>query len=102
MGMGADGHTASWFPGAQGLAEALDPASPRTVVALHAPQAFGAPDRISLTRAALSRVSDVLLLITGADKRSLLETALGGDERAKPVAALFANAARAPDVYWAP
>ena len=27
LGMGEDGHTASWFPGAEGLAEAMDPAA---------------------------------------------------------------------------
>ena len=29
LGMGEDGHTASWFPGAEGLAEAIDPGSAR-------------------------------------------------------------------------
>ena len=30
LGMGDDGHTASWFPGADNLAEAIDPARERS------------------------------------------------------------------------
>ena len=36
MGMGLDGHTASWFPNSKGLKEALDPSNPDTVIAIDA------------------------------------------------------------------
>jgi 6-phosphogluconolactonase len=98
MGMGADGHTASWFPGAEGLKAALDPAGSRTVAALRAPQAAGAADRLSLTLAALQRAERVLLLITGDEKRARLGVAAAAN---LPVAALLTLPSR-PEVLWAP
>lgn len=102
MGMGEDGHTASWFPGAGGLGEALAANAASTVVATHAPQAAGAPDRLTLTRAALRKAQRVVLLITGDPKRRALETALSGPVEVAPVAALFDSDAPAPEVLWAP
>lgn len=99
MGMGGDGHTASWFPGAAKLGEALDLANPRTVMALTAAQADGAAERLTLTRAAFTRIGSVVLLITGADRRTRLEAALAGEYA--PVAALFAPALPVPEVLWA-
>lgn len=101
LGMGADAHTASWFPGAAGLTEALDPLSSRTVVAVNAPQANGVAGRLSLTRAAVARAERVLLLITGREKRDVLARSIGRDPRSAPVAALFSGGA-APEVLWAP
>lgn len=99
MGMGEDGHTASWFAGAA-LRDALDPANPRTVIAQHAPRARGAPDRLTLTRAAIARADNALLLITGDRKRARLEAAFSEPHETAPVAALFEGAT--PQVYWAP
>ena len=47
LGMGDDGHTASWFPGADGLAEAMDPGARQLVVPIAAADA-GEP-RLTLT-----------------------------------------------------
>jgi 6-phosphogluconolactonase len=99
MGMGADGHTASWFAGAHGLAEALDPNTARTVVAVDAPGAAGARQRLTLTLCAVQRATHTLLLITSADKRRTLQEA---QARRLPVSALFDDDARAPHVLWAP
>lgn len=99
MGMGADGHTASWFPGVDKLGEALDLGNPRSVIALHAPQAQGASARLTLTRAALARAGRLLMVITGDDKRARLEAAVAGDW--SPVAALFAPNLPQPEVHWA-
>jgi 6-phosphogluconolactonase len=100
MGMGEDGHTASWFPGARGLDAALDLANPRSVISIHAPQAAGSAERLTLTRSALSRTDRVLLLITGDAKRAKLKAAQSQPLTLAPVAALFAD--HAPEVLWAP
>lgn len=102
MGMGPDGHTASWFPGAAALNEALDLESTRAVVAVHAPQAYGTPERLTLTRAALARTARILVLILGDEKRASLETALSMRAEDAPIAALFALPGRTPEVLWAP
>lgn len=96
MGMGGDAHTASWFPGC--AREPLE--SARAVVAVHAPQAAGSPDRLTLTRSALARADEVLLLIHGEDKRARLDAALGEPPEAAPVAALFDDPEKQPEVLW--
>lgn len=101
MGMGADGHTASWFDGAQGLDAALDPHAAHTVTALHAPQAAGSAERLSLTLTGLVRAARLLLVIAGADKRARLAAARSGADPA-PVAQLWRPPLRSPEVLWAP
>ena len=101
MGMGADGHTASWFEGAQGLDAALDPHTAHTVTALHAPQAAGSPERLSLTLAALARAARVLLVITAPEKLARLAAARSGVQPA-PVLRLWHPVLPNPNVLWAP
>jgi 6-phosphogluconolactonase len=98
MGMGGDGHTASWFPRAPRLAEALDPSTTRTVVSQIAPGAQGSSERLTLTLPAIAHAGAALLLITGEDKRAVLERALA--ENDAPVAALFDRGAPV-EVLWA-
>lgn len=102
MGMGEDGHTASWFPRSPNLPAALDPSTQSAVIAVYAEQAYGTPHRLTLTRAALTRVGQLILLITGVEKRRILEAAVVGPPEAAPVAALFTDARRQPKVFWAP
>src|SRR5580700_6039765 len=47
LGMGGDGHTASWFPGADRLAEAMDSAARQLVLPIHA--AGAEEPRLTLT-----------------------------------------------------
>lgn len=96
MGMGADGHTASWFPNAPGLATLLNLANPDTVAALNAADAKPINDRLTLTRAAVARADRLLLLITGEEKRARLEA--GG----VPVDALFDLGMPPCEVLYAP
>jgi 6-phosphogluconolactonase len=98
LGMGDDGHTASWFPGGDHLASALDPDEPARVVTMRAP---GAPEpRITLTLPAVLDTPALHLHIEGPSKQRVLDRALAGD--ALPVTVLLQHAPRAPDIYWCP
>ena len=66
LGMGDDGHTASWFPHAAGLAEAIDPAARALVAAMPAPD--GLEPRLTLTGRALLRARALALQIEGPAK----------------------------------
>lgn len=99
MGMGADGHTASWFPNARGLDVALDPNTTRSAVAITAPHAPHSAERLTLTRTALRRSRELLLVITGDEKRARLERAVASGDA--PVAALFETGMPPIEVLWA-
>lgn len=95
LGMGADMHTASLFPGADHLAGALADDAPE-LMALRAP---GAPEpRVTLTARVLRDALNIHVLITGAEKRAALEKAAKlGDPMQAPVAAILKDAT----VHWA-
>jgi 6-phosphogluconolactonase len=69
LGLGADGHTASLFPGSRALEERS-----RWVAGVSAAEAGTAPrvDRITLTLPVLSGARAVLFLVAGADKAAPL------------------------------
>lgn len=93
LGMGADMHTASLFPGADRLAEALDTNAP-ALMALRAP---GAPEaRITLTAPVLQGAMSTHLVITGAEKRAAVERAAGLDATEAPVSIILKNAT----IHW--
>lgn len=82
LGMGADMHTASIFPGADRLADALDRDSGHVILPMRAP---GAPEpRLTLTAPILRAAKNIHVLIAGAEKKAALETAFleGPDEEA--------------------
>ena len=95
LGMGADMHTASLFPGAEGLADALDPHAPP----LLAVRGGGAPEpRITLTRPVLEGAMSTHLVIKGSEKRAALERAQSVSLEAAPVRVILGHAT----VHWAP
>jgi 6-phosphogluconolactonase len=99
LGMGEDGHIASLFPGAVELAEGLRTTSP--VLAVHPPVA--PHPRLSLSLHALLQSRDIVLMISGAAKRSVLEGALGeGPVEDLPIRAILRQTAIPVTVYWAP
>ena len=98
LGMGTDGHTASFFPDADRLAEALDPKGKALILPIRAPSA---PEpRLTLTLSALALARYTALHIEGAEKRAVLESALGGEDL--PVAHIFHHAANPVEIHWAP
>lgn len=97
LGMGGDGHTASWFPQALNLADLLDPAGTAT---LGATDPVTAPhQRITLTLPAVRNSRDIAIHITGEQKRQLLEAAV---QQGYPVAAVLAQTTTPVTIWWAP
>lgn len=95
VGMGADGHVASLFPGAQA------PTSAPAVVKMRPdPLPPEAPfERLTLTFSALTATDELIIVARGAEKRALLEAAVDGRSQL-PIGQLIA-AARCPvTIYW--
>ncbi len=101
LGMGNDGHTASFFPGGNHLAAALDRSAPRRVMTM---EAEGAGEtRLTLSFSALCDSRLLVIHIEGAEKKAVLDKALSGtDEAEMPVRAVLERSKTAPDIYWAP
>lgn len=94
LGMGNDMHTASLFPGADRLAEALAPDAPPVMPI----RAEGAEEpRITLTRPVLAGAMHIHVMIMGPEKREALDRALKLDPSEAPIRA-FLDAAT---VHWA-
>ena len=95
LGMGADMHTASIFPGADNLELALSDDAP-LLVAMRAP---GAPEPgITLAAHALAGALNKHVVIFGDEKRAALEKALMLDPYEAPIKAVLSGAT----VHWAP
>lgn len=75
LGMGADMHTASLFPGAPELAAALAPDAP-PLVEITPPDQPEA--RLTLTAPVIAAADVIHILITGPDKLAALERAVAG------------------------
>jgi 6-phosphogluconolactonase len=100
LGMGDDGHTASWFPRADGLAEAMDLGARVLVAPI---RAAGAPEpRLTLTGRVLLRARAIALHIEGADKLATLDNALGaGPVEDMPIRAVLRSAAERLTIFAA-
>lgn len=93
LGMGADMHTASLFPGADRLQDALH--GDDLLMAMRAP---GAPEpRITLTAKVLRDAMSRHIVITGQEKREALEKARHLPPEKAPVAAILSGSV----VHWA-
>lgn len=94
LGMGADMHTASLFPGADQLEQALASDAP-PLLAMRAP---GAPEpRMTLSAPVLDGAVAKHIVITGAEKRKAVERARDLSSMEAPVTAVWSGAT----VHWA-
>ena len=99
LGMGNDGHTASFFPGADNLKEALLAAGP--AIAIRAPGA-GEP-RITQVLRRLLDTEALYLHIEGEEKAATLQRALGeGPVEDMPIRAVLRQQIKPLEIYWAP
>ena len=102
LGVGADGHTASIFAGPD-LDEALNsPKARRAVGVLPDPLPPEAPvARVTLTKGAILSARTVMLVLTGKDKKKLLERAIkDGASSSVPIGRVLADAEQAIDIHW--
>lgn len=103
LGMGADGHTASIFPGPD-LDEALNgPKERRALGVMPDPLPAEAPvARVSLSKAAILAARSLTISITGQDKRDVLERAIeDGALSSVPIGRVLADSDLAVDIHWA-
>lgn len=99
LGMGNDGHTASFFPGGDNLAEALTAEGP--VVAIRAPGA-GEP-RVTLTLKVLLATRALYLHIEGGEKvETLMQAEATGPVEDMPVRAILRQTQTPLSIYWCP
>jgi len=104
LGMGADGHTASIFPGPD-LQDALDaPKARRAIGVMPDPLPPEAPvARVTLTRAAILSARTILITVTGQEKRDLLEQAIEDGQSSKlPIGRVLAEVDQPIDIHWCP
>ncbi len=102
LGVGTDGHTASIFAGPD-LDDALNaPKARRAVGVLPDPLPPEAPvARVTLTKHSILSARTLLLVVTGKDKRALVEQAIkDGPLSPLPVGRVLAEAEQAFDIHW--
>jgi 6-phosphogluconolactonase len=99
LGMGNDGHTASFFPGGDNLAAALTGTEP--VLSMRAPGAGESRVTLSLNR--LLQTDCLYLHIEGDEKAKVLEQALAdGAVEDMPIRAVLRQTTTPVTVYWSP
>ena len=104
LGMGDDGHTASIFPGPDLEAALEAPKARRAIGVMPNPLPADAPfPRVTLTRAAILSSRSLMIVITGAEKRKVLEQAISDGAGSKlPIGRVLAEIDQPIDIHWAP
>jgi len=106
LGLGSDGHTASIFPFAAGLDQALDMTAESLCAAIDALESEVTGSytaRMTMTMRALLNSKHIYLLIMGDDKRQTLKRAMSTtDQVSMPVRAVLQQSKVPVSVYWAP
>ena len=101
LGMGSDGHTASWFSDADNLAEATSAKTIWAVKAMHSK--IAGDTRMTLTLPLLISSRFLGLHIEGAAKRNVLAKALAeGDADQLPIRHILQNRSQEMNIFWSP
>lgn len=101
LGMGDDGHTASLFPGAERLPEAVDMHSGKNCIAITPPNAPF--DRMSMTLPSLLDTRSIILHIVGVNKQKTLNEAFAdGDPADMPIRYVLRQQKVPVQIFWAP
>lgn len=104
LGVGADGHTASILPGPD-MEAALDaPKARRAIGVTPDPLPKEAPvARVTMTKAAILQARALMLVLTGDEKRALVEEAIEDGAGSKlPVGRVLADLEQPIDIHWSP
>ncbi len=98
LGMGLDGHTASFFSDAVNLDDLLLPDGDSLVLTVHSLTA--GERRLTLPLSRIIAAGRIALHIEGQEKRTVLEAAIapGGN---RPISAIFREVKKPIDIYWA-
>lgn len=106
VGMGPDGHTASLFPHAKGLSDALKGDNDNLTAAITAtPSEVTGPntERLTLSLAGLLKSDRIVILFTGEDKLAVFgEAQKPGPVEDMPIRALLHQEEVPIELYWAP
>lgn len=103
LGMGADGHIASLFPGAPGIQDALASSNPRAYQFIQPPNAPRQAVRMTLTLSTLLDSRHLMLLIAGQEKWQTYQRACTpGLITEMPVRGILNQNRVSVDVFWAP
>jgi 6-phosphogluconolactonase len=97
LGMGNDGHTASFFPGGDTLAQCLSDAAP-PLLAISAPGS-GEP-RLTFTLPKILAAKEIMLHIQGQDKWATLEKAQAGSDMMEMPVRSVLQSGREVEIYW--
>lgn len=102
LGMGDDGHTASFFPHAAELDAALKPLDDSTLCAAITPPEYAPHPRMTLTLPAILDARRIILHITGGSKQEVYAKACeSGPVADMPVRAVLRQEHTPVEVYWA-
>jgi len=98
LGMGVDGHTASYFPDAENFTEIISPTAEMPVMQVNSKSA--GESRLTLSMPMLATSRFMALHIEGEDKQQTVANALNGDEL--PIRHILDRADIWTNIFWAP
>lgn len=102
LGVGADGHTASIFPGPDFEEAVNGPKERRAIGLMPQPLPPEAPvARVTLTRAAIAASRALMIAVSGQAKRDVIEAAIAeGPLSRYPIGRVLADVELPVDIHW--